>query len=53
MDRLACPARLLDRDQAITVLTVVKLLAGGYPDECPLVVALHLLDAHLAIVMKP
>jgi hypothetical protein len=36
-----CPARLLDRDQAITALTVAELLETGYPDGHPLVVALQ------------
>jgi hypothetical protein len=35
-----CTARLFDRGQAITALTVAELLMVGYADNDPLVVAL-------------
>jgi hypothetical protein len=36
-----CLARLLDRNQAITALTVAELLESGYPDAALIVVALR------------
>jgi uncharacterized protein YfaQ (DUF2300 family) len=36
-----CPARLFDRDQAITALTVAGLLAVGSVGNDPLVIALR------------
>jgi hypothetical protein len=46
-----CLARLFDREQAITALSVADLLESGYPNEHPLVVALR--KERLGVVRLP